>query len=99
MFLKINFLKNYSNSAEKHFCWRLFETKIGNNKDDSNITRPILIDSNPDEHNVGLNYYTFMVHLDRYNGSCNSFNDCSDKICVPNQTGDANLHFWTHLQE
>ena len=40
-----------------------------------------------------------MVHLDRYNGSCNSFNDCSDKICVPNKTGDANLHFWTHLQE
>ena len=27
-----------------------------------------------------------MVNLKRYNGSCNSLNDLSGEICVPNKT-------------
>ena len=35
------------------------------------MTRSILLDLNPDEHNPRLHYYSFMVSLDRCNGSCN----------------------------
>ena len=33
------------------------------------MTRPTLIDLNPDEYNQGLCYYPFVVNLDRCNGS------------------------------
>ena len=32
-----------------------------------------------------------MVNLDRCVGSCNTFNDLSNKVCVPNKTKDLNL--------
>ena len=54
------------------------------------MARPILIDLNPDEHNEGLRYYPFMVNLDRCNGICSTFNDLSNRICVPNKTEDLN---------
>ena len=31
------------------------------------MTRPTLIDLNPDENNQGLRYYPFMVNLDKCN--------------------------------
>ena len=31
------------------------------------MTRPTLIDLNPDENNQGLHYYPFMVNLDKCN--------------------------------
>ena len=34
------------------------------------MTRPILINLNPDKYNYGLCYYPFMINLDRCNGSC-----------------------------
>ena len=52
--------------------------------------RPTLIDLNLDEHNQGLNHYTFMVNLDRYDGSGNSFENSSIRIRVPNKTEDVN---------
>ena len=33
-----------------------------------------------------------MVNLDRCNGSCNTLNDLSSKICVPGNTEDVNLN-------
>ena len=33
----------------------------------------------------------FLVKLDRCVGSCNTFNDLSNKVCVPNKTEDLNL--------
>ena len=57
----------------------------------SSITRPTLIDINPDEHNQGLRYYPFMVNLDRCNGTCNGLDDLSDKICVQYKTEDLDL--------
>ena len=41
------------------------------------MDRPTLIDLNPDEHNQGLYQYPFMVSLDRYDGSCSTFDDPS----------------------
>ena len=32
-----------------------------------------------------------MVKLDRYVGSCNTLNDLSKKVCVPNKTEDLDL--------
>ena len=38
-----------------------------------------------------MGYYPFMVNLERYNGSCNTPNDPSNEIYVPNKTEDVNL--------
>ena len=55
------------------------------------VTRPTIIDLNPDEHNQGFCYYTFMIKLDTCNGSCNTLNDVSLKIYVPNKLENLNL--------
>ena len=36
-------------------------------------------------------YYRFAVKLDKCVGSCNTFNDLSNKVCVPNKTENLNL--------
>ena len=43
------------------------------------MSRPTLIDLNPDEYNQGLCYYPFIVNLDRCHCSCSTFNDPSGK--------------------
>ena len=52
---------------------------------------PTLIDINPNEYNQELSYYSFMVNSDRCNGSCNTINDISGRICVSNKTEVVNL--------
>ena len=47
-------------------------------------TRPTLIDLYP----VGLKYYTFMITLDKSNGSCNTLSKISGRMCVPNKIED-----------
>ena len=54
------------------------------------MTRPTLINLNPDEYNQGFCYYSLMVSLDRRNGSCNTLDDPSNKICALNKTKDLN---------
>ena len=44
------------------------------------MTRPTLIDLNPDECNQGFRYYQFMIILDRYSRSCNTLDDPSGRI-------------------
>ena len=44
------------------------------------MTRPTFIDLNPDKYNIGLHYNSFMVNLDRCNGSCNTLDDPSGRI-------------------
>ena len=38
-----------------------------------------------------LRYYPFQVNLDRCVGSCNTLNDLSNKLCVPNKREDLSL--------
>ena len=38
-----------------------------------------------------------MVNLNRCNGSCNSLNDTSNKICVPNKIEDLNLNVFNMI--
>ena len=49
------------------------------------------INLHPNEYSQDFNYYPFSVKLDRCSGSCNTLNDLSNKVCVPNKTEDLNL--------
>ena len=50
-----------------------------------------LIKLHPNEYSQELHQYPFAVKLDRCFGSCNTLNDLSNKVCVPNKTKDLNL--------
>ena len=39
-----------------------------------------------------LMYYQFPVNLDKCAGSCNTLDDLSCKVCVPNESEDLNLN-------
>ena len=54
------------------------------------MTRPTLIDLN----SIELNYCSFMISLDKFNGSCNVVDDLSAKICVSIKTKDANVEIF-----
>ena len=53
--------------------------------------QPTLINLHPNEYSQEFNYYSFAVKLDRCAGSCNTINDLSNKVCIPNKTEDLNL--------
>ena len=55
------------------------------------MTRPSRVNLNPDEYNPKLCYYSFMVNLGRRNGSCNTLDDLSGKICCK-QKKNVNLN-------
>ena len=50
----------------------------------------MLIDLNHDELSQGLRYHSYLVSLNRCCGSCNTLDDPSGKICVPNKIEDEN---------
>ena len=47
--------------------------------------QPTLINLHPNEYSQEFHYYPFAVKLDR---SCNTLNDLSNKVSVPNKTED-----------
>ena len=49
---------------------------------------PAFIDLNP----IELNYYTFMISLDKCNRSCNAVDDLSTKRCVPSETKEVSVN-------
>ena len=49
------------------------------------IFKPTFIDLSP----IELNYFLFVIILDKYNGSCNAVHDLSYlRICLPSKTKD-----------
>ena len=54
------------------------------------MIRPTLIDLNPAE----VNYYSFMVSIDKCRGSCNAAYDLSTKICASSKTKDINVEMF-----
>ena len=48
--------------------------------------QPTLINLHPNEYTHGVHYNLFAVHLDKCVRSCNTLNDLSNKVCVPNKT-------------
>ena len=61
------------------------------------MTQPTLINLYPNEYSQELRYYLFAVNLDRCTGSCNTLDDLSSRICVPNETEDLNLHVFNMI--
>ena len=57
------------------------------------MIRPTLIDLN----SFDLNYYPFMVNLDKSAGSCNSVDDLSIKTCVPSKIKDTNVNVFNMI--
>ena len=55
------------------------------------MTQPTLINLYSNEYSQEFHYYPFAVKLDRCVGSCNTLNDLSNKVCIPNKTEDLNL--------
>ena len=55
------------------------------------MIQPTLINLHPNEYSQEFPYYPFLVKLDRCVGSCNTLNDLSNKVCIPNKTEDLNL--------
>ena len=44
-----------------------------------------LINLHTNEYSPEFHYYPLMVKLDRSVGSCNTLNDLSNKVCIPNK--------------
>ena len=61
------------------------------------MTQPTLINLHCNEYNQELHYYQFAVKLDRCVGSCNTLNDLSNKVYVPNKTEDLNLSLFSMI--
>ena len=55
------------------------------------MTQPNLVNLHPNEYSQEFHYYPFEFQLDRCVGSCNTLNDLSNKVCIPNKTEDVNL--------
>ena len=55
------------------------------------MTQPTLINLQPNEYSQEFHCYPFAVKLDICVGSCNNFNDLSNKVCIPNKTKNLNL--------
>ena len=53
--------------------------------------QPTLINLYLNEYSKEFHEYPFAVKLDKCVGSCNTLNDLSDKLYVPNNTEDLNL--------
>ena len=61
------------------------------------MTQPSIINLHPNEYSQEFHYYPFAVKLDRCVGSCNTLNDLSNKVCVPNKTKDLNLSVFNKI--
>ena len=61
------------------------------------MTQPIIFNLHPKEYSQELHYYSFAVKLDRCVESCNTLNDLSNTICVPNKTDYLNIHVFNMI--
>ena len=54
--------------------------------------QPTFINLHPNECSQEFHYYPYTVKIDEWAASCNTFNDISNKVYVPNNTEDLNLN-------
>ena len=59
--------------------------------------QPTFINLHPNEYSQEFHYYPFTVKLDKCVGSCNTLNDLSNKVCVPNKTEYLNLNMFNMI--
>ena len=61
------------------------------------MTKPTFINLHLNEHSQEFHCYAYSVKLDRCVGICNTLNDLSNKICVPNKTKNLNVHVFNMI--
>ena len=61
--------------------------------------QPTFINLHPNECSQEFHYYPFTVKLDKFVESCNTINDLSTKVCVPNKTENLNLGVFNMITE
>ena len=66
-------------------------TKCVSSSNQKCMVQPTLINLHPNEYSQKFHYDPFAVTLDRCVGICNTLNDLSDKVCVPNKIEGLNL--------
>ena len=54
------------------------------------MIQPTLINLHSNQYSQEFHYYPFAVKLDRCVGRCNTLNNLSNKVCVPNKKEDLN---------
>ena len=59
--------------------------------------QPGLVNLHSNKCSQELHYYPFVVELDRYIGSCNTYKDLYNKVCGPNKTEDLNTHVFNMI--
>ena len=59
--------------------------------------QPTLINLHSNEYSQEFHYYPFVVKVDRCAGGCNTLNDLSNKVCVPNKTEELNLNVFNMI--
>ena len=79
----IGLLTSLANGSNCRKCVSLTNQKC--------VIQPTLINLYPSEYSQEFHYYPFAVKLDGCFGSCNTLNDSSNKVCIPNKTEDLNL--------
>ena len=62
---------------------------LSNQKCDIQLT---LTNLHPNKYSQKLQNYPFQVKLDKCVGSCDTLNDLSYRVCIPNKTKDLNIH-------
>ena len=67
-------------------------TKCVSSSNQKCMIQPTFINLHPNEYSQEFHYYLFTVKLNKCVGSCNTLNDLSNKVCVPNKTEDLNLN-------
>ena len=75
----IGLLTSIFNASNRTKCFSLSNQK------------PTLFNLHPNGYSQEFRYCLFAVKLDRWIESCNTLNDLSNKVCVPNKTEDLNL--------
>ena len=53
--------------------------------------QPTFSNLHPNKCSQEFHCYPFTAKLEKCVGSCNSLNDLSNKVCLPNETEDLNL--------
>ena len=61
------------------------------------MTQPTLTNLHPHEYSQEFHYYPVTVNLDRCVRRCNTLNDLSNKVCIPNKTEDLNLSMFNMI--
>ena len=58
-----------------------------------------IINLHRNEYSQKFHFYPFTVKWGKCVGSCNTLNDLSNKVCVPNKTEDLNLKVFNMITE